>query len=115
LVFSNVAAGNYFATVLDRIGIASDVKEKVVRASPPEVIARVLQGNGSEIGVMVVTLIKADKRLQLIGTLPAEVQSYLVYTAAPLVSAHSPQAAGEFINFLSSQQARKEFIASGAE
>jgi len=115
LVFSNVAAGNYFATVLDRIGIADAVKERVVRASPPDVVARVLQGKGGEIGVMVVTLIKADKRLQLIGTLPSEFQSYLVYTAVPLASAHSPQAAGEFIDFLSSPQARKEFIVSGAE
>ena len=115
LVFSNVAAGNYFATVLDRLGISNAVKDKVVRASPPEVVARVLQGKGSEIGVMVVTLIKADKRLQLIGTLPAEFQSYLVYTAARLTSAHSPEVAGEFIDFLSSPEARKEFIASGAE
>jgi molybdate transport system substrate-binding protein len=115
LVFSNVAAGNYFATVLDRIGIADAVKDRVVRASPPEVVARVLQGKGGEIGVMVVTLIKADKRLQLIGTLPAEFQSYLVYTAAPLMSARSPQAADDFIDFLSSTQAREEFIASGAE
>src|SRR3974390_3198144 len=35
--------------------------------------------------------------------------------AARLTSAHSPEVAGEFIDFLSSPQARKEFIASGAE
>jgi molybdate transport system substrate-binding protein len=115
LVFSNVAAGNYFATVLERLGISNAVKDKIVRASPPEVVARVLQGKGNEIGVMVVTLIKADKRLRLIGTLPAEFQSYLVYTAVQLSTAHSPKEAGEFIDYLSSPQARKEFIASGAE
>jgi molybdate transport system substrate-binding protein len=115
LVFSNVAAGNYFATVLERLGIANAVRDKVLRASPPDVVARVVQGKGSDIGVMVVTLIKADKRLQLIGTLPAEFQSYLVYAATPLVSSHSPGVAGEFTDFLSSPQARKEFIASGAE
>ena len=114
-MFSNVAAGNYFATVLERLGISDAVKDKVVRATPLDVVARVLQGKGSEIGVMVVTLIKADNRLQLVGTLPAGFQSYLLYTAAQLTSARSPQAAGEFIDFLSSPQARKEFIASGAE
>ena len=115
LVFSNVAAGNYFATVLERLGISSAVKDKVVRASPPDVVARVLQDKGNDIGVAVVTLIKADKRLRLVGTLPAEFQSYLVYTAAPLVTSSAPEAADEFIQFLSSPQARKEFIASGAE
>jgi hypothetical protein len=72
-----------------------------VRASPPEVVARVLDGKGREIGVIAVTLIKANRRLQLIGTLPADYQNYLSYTAAQLVSARSPQAAGEFIDFLS--------------
>lgn len=115
LVFSNVASGNYFATVLERLGIANVVKDKVVRASPPDVVARVLQGKGTDIGVMVVTLIKADKRLQLVGTLPAEFESYLVYSAAPLTSARSPQVAAEFISALSSPEAKKEFIASGAE
>ncbi len=115
LVFSNVAAGNYFATVLERLGISSTVKDKVVRASPPEVVKRVLEDKGNDIGVAVVTLIKADKRLRLIGTLPAEFQSYLVYAAAPLAASSSPEAASDFIQFLSSPQARKEFIASGAE
>jgi len=47
--------------------------------------------------------------------LPAEFQSYLIYTAAPLATSTSPDAAGDFIRFLSSPQARREFIASGAE
>ena len=115
LVFSNVAAGNYFATVLDQLGISNAIKDRIVRASPPDVVARVLQGKGSEIGVMVVTLIKADKRLQLIGTLPAQFQSYLTYTAARLTSAPSPDVANEFIDFLSSPRAKNEFILSGAE
>jgi molybdate transport system substrate-binding protein len=115
LVFSNVAAGNYFATVLDCLGIAGAVKDKVVRASPSEVMRRVLEGKGNDIGVAVVTLIKSDRRLRVVGTLPAEYQSYLTYTAAPLVASSSPEAAGEFVQFLSSSRARKEFIASGAE
>ena len=34
LVFCKVAAGNYFATVLERLGIADAVNDKVVRANP---------------------------------------------------------------------------------
>jgi molybdate transport system substrate-binding protein len=78
-------------------------------------VARVLQGKGNDIGVAVITLVTADKRLQLIGTLPAEFQSYLVYAAAPLATSRSPEAACDFIQFLSSPEARKAFIASGAE
>jgi molybdate transport system substrate-binding protein len=115
LVFSNVAAGNYFATVLERLGIGGSLKERIVRASPPEVVARVVQGKGKDIGVMVATLIKADGRLKLIGTLPAEFQSYLVYVAAPLANAGQPVAAREFISFLSRPESKTEFVSSGAE
>ncbi len=113
LVFTNVASGNYFATVLERLGIADTLKSKIVRASPPDVVARIVQGKGTDIGVMVVTLIKADKRLKLVGMLPSEFQSYLIYSANPLVNSPSPEAGKEFIRFLSLPQSKKEFVASG--
>jgi molybdate transport system substrate-binding protein len=81
LIFNNVASGNYFATVLERLGIAEAVKTKVTRTTPPDVIARIVQGKGSDIGVYPVTLIVADRRLKLIGALPSELQSYIAYAA----------------------------------
>jgi molybdate transport system substrate-binding protein len=114
LVFSNVAAGNYFATVLERLGIGGTLQSKITRAIPADVVARIVEGKGKDIGVMVVTLIIADKRLKLIGALPPEYQSYLVYAAAPMVDSQSPEAAKEFIRFLALPQSRQEFVASGA-
>jgi molybdate transport system substrate-binding protein len=116
LVFSNVAAGNYFATVLDRLGIADAVRTKVVRANPSDVIARVVEGKGKkDVGVLVVTLILADKRLKLIGALPSGLQSYLVYAAAPLTSSHSLGPTRQFIEFLGSAEAKRAFAAAGAD
>lgn len=115
LVFSNVAGGNYFATVIERIGIADTLKGKITRAIPADVVARIVEGKGNDIGVLVVTLIIADKRLKLIGALPSEFQSYLVYTAAPMVNSQSPEAAKEFIRFLSLPESKKEFVAAGAD
>jgi len=114
LVFSNVAAGNYFATVLERLGIADAVKDKVVRANPTDVIARIVESKGNDIGVISMTLLVADKRLRLVGALPAEYQSYLYYTAASMVASQSPDAAKEFVQFLTSPAAKKEFAAAGA-
>ena len=115
LVFSNVAAGNYFATVLERLGIVEAVKGKITRASPPDVVARIVEGKGNDIGVMAVTLIIADKRLKLGGVLPSEFQSYLLYVAAPMVNSQAPEAAKEFIRFLALPQSKKEFVAAGAD
>lgn len=114
LVFNNVASGNYFATVLERLGINEAIKAKVTRTSPVDVVARIVQGKGNDIGVYPVTFILADKRLKLIGELPSEFQSYLVYTAAPMTSAQSADAATEFIRFLASPGSKALFAAAGA-
>jgi molybdate transport system substrate-binding protein len=114
LVFSNVAAGNYFATVLERLGISEAVKGKVTRASPADVVTRIVQGTGKDIGVGTITLILKDKRLKLVA-LPGELQSYLVYAAAIANNAQSPDAGRDFIRFLASPSARSAFTAAGAD
>ena len=113
LIFNNVASGNYFATVLERLGIAEAVKTKVTRTTPPDVIARIVQGKGSDIGVYPVTLIVADRRLKLIGALPSELQSYIAYAAAMMSNAASTDAGQTFIRFLGSPASRAAFGAAG--
>lgn len=115
IALSNVAAGNYFATVLERIGIADAVKGKVTRTSPADVVTHVLQGKGNDLGIGTLTLIIADRRLKLVGALPSELQINLVYAAAPTANSPSPEAAKEFIHFLTLPQAKKEFAAAGAD
>ena len=62
-----------------------------------------------------VPLILSDKRLKLIGPLPRELQSYLVYVAAIMKEARSPDAAMDFVRFLGSPSARAAFTAAGAD
>ena len=114
LVFSNVATGNYFTTVLERLGISEAVQGKVIRGSPADVAARVAQGKGNDIGVGTMTLIGLDKRLKLIGPLPGELQSYLVYAAAIMGNAPSPDAGRDFIRFLISPSSQAALAAAGA-
>jgi molybdate transport system substrate-binding protein len=114
LVFSNVATGNYFAMVLERLSISEEVKGKVIRGSPADVAARVAQGKGNDIGVGTITLIGLDKRLKLIGPLPGDLQSYLVYAAAIMANAPSPEAGRDFIRFLTSPSSQAALAAAGA-
>jgi molybdate transport system substrate-binding protein len=113
LIFNNVASGNYFATVLERLDISEAVKGKVTRASPADVVTRIVQGKGTDIGVGVIPLILIDKRLTLAGLLPGELQNYLVYAAAITTNAPSPDAGKDFIRFLASPAARAAFTANG--
>jgi molybdate transport system substrate-binding protein len=115
LIFNNVASGNYFAKVLERLGIAEAVKAKVIRLDPFAVNERVIQGKGTDIGVGVIPLINTTKGLRLLGPLPAEIQSYIVYVAAPMTNSTSPQAGKAFIKFLASPTAKAAFAANGVE
>ena len=115
IIFNNVASGNYFAKVLDRLNIADKVRTKIVRVDPSVVFERVLQGTGKDIGVGTITQIIATKGLKLVGQLPAEIQSYIVYAAAPMTSARYSQAAKTFISFLTSPAAKAAFAETGVE
>jgi molybdate transport system substrate-binding protein len=115
IVFSNVAAGNHFASVLERLGIAGDVKAKVVRTDPREMFERILTGSGDDLAVGTITLIRADKRLRLIGALPAELQGYLQYAAVPMTGTPNMKAAVEFVRFLFTKPVKAQLAAAGAE
>jgi molybdate transport system substrate-binding protein len=116
LAYTELASGLYFATLMDRLGVAAQVKGKTARyPSSAAVFEHVLKGRANDIGVGVITLIIATKSLKLVGPLPPEVQDYIVYAAAPLSSAKSPEAAKAFISFLTTPAAKAVFAATGVE
>jgi ABC-type proline/glycine betaine transport system ATPase subunit len=100
IAFNNVASGNQFAKVLDRLGIAEEVKAKVTRTEPGKMYEPILNGSKDDIAAGTLTQIRADKRLKLIGPLPAELQTYLQYAAIPMTGAPNMKAAVEFVRFL---------------
>ncbi len=110
LLFNTVASGNQFATVLERLNIAEAVKAKVIRLPPgPSINERVRQDKGNDIAVGPIPIIKVTKGVRLIGPLPPELQSHIVYAAALMSNATSPQTAKEFIAFLVSPAAKALF------
>jgi molybdate transport system substrate-binding protein len=116
LLFNTVVSGDQFAAVLERLGIAEADKGKVVRLPPgPPIYQRVIQGKGNDIAAGVIPIIKETKGVRLIGPLPAELQTYQFYAAAPMTGAASPETAKGFIAFLASPAAKAAFAASGVE
>ena len=115
IVFNNVASGNQFAKVLERLGIADEVRAKVVRTEPAQTFERILAGSGDNLAVGAITLIRADKRLKLIGALPADLQIYLQYAAIPVSGAPNIKAAVEFIRFLFTPSVKAQLAAAGVD
>jgi molybdate transport system substrate-binding protein len=115
IAFNNVASGNQFAKVLERLGIADDVKANVVRTEPGKMYEPVVNGTRDDIAAGTITQIRADKRLKLIGPLPAELQSYLQYAAIPMTGTPNMKAAVEFVRFLFTPAVKAQLAAAGVE
>ena len=109
------AGGTYMAGLLERLGIAAELKPKtkLVAAGPP-LDGGYVNGDG-EIGFVQISEIMAEPRVELVGPLPAAIQNYTRY-AAGIVAASKQQDAGRaLIAFLSSPAARALMNAKGFE
>jgi molybdate transport system substrate-binding protein len=118
IVYNTASTGLYLEKLFERLGIAEEIKAKSTRYPNGErVMEHLIHGTGNEIGFGAITEIKLfePKGLKLVGPLPAEVQNYTTYAAAPMTGAPSPQAAKAFLTFLGSAEAKQAFAAGGVE
>jgi molybdate transport system substrate-binding protein len=104
----------YLDRLFARLGIAGALHAKTVKPETETVSERVAQGE-VELGLIVIPNILSVPGAELVGPLPPEVQSYIVFTAA--VSAQSPnqQAARDLIKLLASPATVPILKAKGME
>jgi molybdate transport system substrate-binding protein len=108
------ASGVYFARVLDRLGIAEELKGKTILvpgAQAAEVVAR----GDAELGVAQGSEIVPVAGAQLVGPLPGEPASMTVFTAGIGAASKSPEAAKALIKFLTGPEAASRFKTKGFE
>jgi molybdate transport system substrate-binding protein len=107
--------GAALARMIEQLGIADAVQPKVTRM---QAIAGgvALVGKGeAEIGLFNISEVLPVKGVTLLGPLPSELQSYIVFTAAVHAGSTAPGPAAVFIKLLSSPAARAHWIAGGLE
>jgi molybdate transport system substrate-binding protein len=108
------ASGVYFARVLDRLGIAEQLKGKTILvpgAQAAEVVAR----GDAELGVAQGSEIVPVAGAQLVGPLPGELASMTVFAAGIGAASKSPEAAKALIRFLTGPEAASRFKTKGFE
>jgi len=107
-------SGVHFARVLDRLGIAEQMKEKTILvpgAQAAEVVAR----GEAELGVAQGSEIVPVAGAQLVGPLPGDLASTTVFAAAIGAASKSPEAANSLIKFLNGPEAAPRLKAKGFE
>ena len=93
------ASGLYLAGLLDRLGIADAIKSKVTRPDA-DVVSELVAKGEIEIGMVVMTQILTTPGVELVGPLPAEIQSYVSFVGAVGTDSRAPDVARELIKFL---------------
>lgn len=105
-------SGKIFLASLDRLGIAAEMKPKVKAVGPT--IQSVIEGD-AEFAFTGVGLILANPAVDLVGSLPPELQSYVVFTLGANVAAKEPEAAKVLIRFLTGPTAASMLKEYGVE
>ena len=117
LVFNRASTGLYFENLLKKMGVYERIEAKTTRyPDGASVMEHVLKGQGREIGFGAITeiLLYKEKGLRYVGPLPADIQNYTAYTAAPMAASTNAELARTFVRFLGGT-GKPMFVAAGIE
>jgi len=107
------ASGVYFAKLLERLGIAAEMKAKT-RHPPASGNAAVLVVNGeADLAIQQEPEVISVAGVDLVGPLPGELNNITVYAAGPAAGTKEVNAAQALITFLRSPEAAAVFKARG--
>ena len=118
IVFNRASTGIYLENLLKKMGIYEKVESKTTRyPDAAAVMEHLLKGKGREFGFGPVTeiLLHREKGLKLVGPLPAEVQNYTSYSAAPMTAAANAEPARSLVRYLGGAEAKALLAAAGVD
>jgi len=115
--YSDGPSGAYIAELLQRLGIAQEMKSKTRLTSRP--VAEIVAEGEADVGMQQIVAILPVKGADLVGPLPSELQNIIVYAAglAPSAahSAAQSAAARTFIAFMAMPEVAALIRAKGME
>jgi len=97
------ASGIYFASLIDRLGIAAEMKDKM-RPMPAEDTVEVVARGEADMVVVVASRIFDVPGVDLVGPIPAELQTNIGFAAGVSSTAKEPDAARALVKFLSAPE-----------
>jgi molybdate transport system substrate-binding protein len=109
------ASGIHFAGVLDRLGIAQEMKARTTLAPGIGALGTSVASGQAEIGVLQYQLLFKMPGVEVVGPLPGDLQQTTIFSAATLASSSQTEAAGAFVRFLRGPQGAAAIRAKGMD
>jgi len=108
------ASGKYFVSVVQRLGIADEMKPKM-RPMPAEYNVEVVASGEVDMVVVVASRIAGVKGVRFVGTIPQELQTWIGFAGGAGTNARDPQAARDLLRFMTSPAAAAVLRKAGVE
>jgi molybdate transport system substrate-binding protein len=109
------ASGVAFSALIQRLGIADTLKPKLKPTSTGGEVNDLVVRGGADFGVLPLSEILPVKGAELGGMFPADVQNYIIMTAAVSASPKQSAAAQDLIKFLTSPAVLPAIKAKGMD
>lgn len=112
---SSGPSGLYIVELLERLGIAEQVRDKLKLPPSDVLVGEVLARGEADLGFQQVSDLLHVKGIVYVGPLPAEIQNTTVYAAGLHTRAPAPEAAGALLRFLTAPAAHPVITKAGLE
>lgn len=109
------ASGIYVASLLERLGIAEEMKPKTRLLPPTEVLYESVASGDVEMGFNQISEILAQPTVELAGPLPSAIQNYTQFVPGIVSGSSQAEAGRALVTFLSSPAAQTVLKAKGFE
>lgn len=119
ITYGNPADGGassiHFAKVLDRLGIANEVKSKTTYSKAGRDTGDMVASGKAELGINQLQVLMPVAGIEVAGPLPGDLQATTVFAAAIMSGAKDAAASKALVNFLRTPEAAKVIKAKGME
>ncbi|MET4218903.1 molybdate transport system substrate-binding protein [Bradyrhizobium sp. LB14.3] len=100
------ASGIYMASLLERLGIAEEMKPKTKLSPPGKVLYASVASGDVEIGFNQISEVLAQPSVEFVGPLPSTIQNYTQFAPGVVTGGNQTDAARTLVTFLTSPAAQ---------
>jgi molybdate transport system substrate-binding protein len=109
------AAGIHFARVLERLGIAEEMKTKTVFHPKPDATGTLIANGDAELGINQMQVLVPVPGIDIVGPLPADLQDNIVFASAVMRDANDVGASKALVAFMRTPASAAVMKAQGME
>lgn len=113
--YSSGSSGTYMVSLVERMGIADQVKPKMKQVPSGTRIGTMIESGEVEIGFQQISELIHEKGVDYLGPLPADIQKITIYSAGLHSGAKEPEAAKALVKALTGPEAAPAIKQHGME